>query len=940
MPIGKILRAPPALDMTIRSEPDGQHWTAPASAWRDRGSPQVGDAVEFEIADPKRLKARSVRRSRPGERTVLPGGDRAPARGRADSASGRRAAAAQASSDTAADLPIPYGFVPIDVDNAVLDTPVFHHGANAGQADLLSGELRCTLTALTALLAANDQYPAWQAEGAVAGNDKRVSLPPQWGFPIRVDCGDRKEGSGKKILEPLRLSDGRVLISDAAIKGMLRQTIGGLLSAPMERVAERNYSRRENIEGFNNPRAPRPAIVDGVDPATGVVTSVRLVRTMNDIVFLNDKNVESALGILRYDSTTVAVRGGTQYDRVKDVGGNNRHKLVAKNGERWPADADYVCVKYHNGVDRNRILHQDHHDAPSDPHPSLLVKRSAIDSAATPVGDAAIALQKATREHVLDDKHGHISSRHPKLKPNAQVKWPDIRVGEAVFVEIETLPGSGPAILSLGHNFRYRVAFVDTVCTTRALRGQQLVAEKRPELRAAAAERTRQANGAPAKLTGARNLFGYVSGGSAGDEAAGAVPNLGDPDKGFDRLAGRVSINTSIERLRPGAEEESVRFLRPEHGYCVALRVLGSPKPSAYEFYLRQAPRPTGARGTYLTYGDLVLAGGAVENRSPGLRGRKGYLHQRAVPDEAFDLLKAALEKFKAIPWAAFDGLRAQIPATHENLIRQLTQLEQSFRVARQPQSEQAWQTALVALANRSNRFDRWDGLRKALEWREFRQQAPAELQGHLRELALRCEDLDDALTHLVGEQAAIARFVSVPGTEFGFTVRFRDLRPWELAALISALDAEQLAQRIERETERFARTRERLRARAPAPAAPDANAPRFAQKLGHGRPLGMGSVRIHADGAMRLETGTEPGASAALVPFDPDVLSKAFNALLDRISPLDGEVLPAWFDLHRYATRAERLDYPRGKDGRNPYGKVFEFHSNARKRQAETRRT
>ena len=52
---------------------------------------------------------------------------------------------------------LPYGFVPIDCNLSVTDTPVWHDGSSG--SELLSGEIRCTLEALTPLLPGNIRYP-------------------------------------------------------------------------------------------------------------------------------------------------------------------------------------------------------------------------------------------------------------------------------------------------------------------------------------------------------------------------------------------------------------------------------------------------------------------------------------------------------------------------------------------------------------------------------------------------------------------------------------------------------------------------------------------------------------------------------------------------------------------------------------------------------------
>ncbi len=107
---------------------------------------------------------------------------------------------------------------------------------------------------------------------------------------------------------------------------------------------------------------------------------------------------------------------------------------------------------------------------------------------------------------------------------------------------------------------------------------------------------------APERLTGPRLLFGYVRDDEGNPIGRGV----------FERLAGRVAINHAVSVGVP-------EFLgKEENGYCVPLRILGQPKPSAWEFYLRQDA--SGAAPA--TYGDLPGDAGGE------LAGRKFYRHQ------------------------------------------------------------------------------------------------------------------------------------------------------------------------------------------------------------------------------------------------------------------------------------------------------------------------
>ena len=127
--------------------------------------------------------------------------------------------------------PAPYHFVPVEPDAAALDAPVLHDSLPCS-ADSWTGELLCTLTTLTPLLAANDQFEFRHAVPAVKRAFARMA-GEQLGSTVTED----DKLGGKKILEPLFAPNGAVLIGGAALKGMVRSGLSALLSAPMERVA-------------------------------------------------------------------------------------------------------------------------------------------------------------------------------------------------------------------------------------------------------------------------------------------------------------------------------------------------------------------------------------------------------------------------------------------------------------------------------------------------------------------------------------------------------------------------------------------------------------------------------------------------------------------------------------------------------------------------------
>ncbi len=440
----------------------------------------------------------------------------------------------------------PYTFLPIDLACTVKDTPVWHDGSGE---QTYSGELHCTLTALTPLLVGNQRFTVGDA---IADE-----------LPTTNDNNPINEK--KAILEPLRLTDGRVLLPGSSLKGMLRNQLAALLDAPMDRVKEHHYTYRPNLD-FNNAReevkyAARPAIIKRI----------------------NGGQIEIAV--------------------LPDA-----RSAVFRQNEK-PQDA--VTFGYHGGIDGTGILARAHADAEKkkgDTYTRAFVSQQDIYKAIlltipVPVYQAYLKTQQV----LADDKEGHLTA-HPL---NKKFKEKNIDVAQAIknttalqtnqliYVEVELDGQNNPAkITSMGHHFRYRWAYRDSIRYENAIQpGQKTL---RPELDAAAKEQD-------GKLTGAHLLFGFVG---QPDESHKGKRNLDGNQEGIDKLAGRIAINHALS-------QDDHTFLKPENNHWVFLKILGQPKASAAEHYLKQ-PKV----GLMHTYGDLPDQPGGE------LAGRKGYRHQ------------------------------------------------------------------------------------------------------------------------------------------------------------------------------------------------------------------------------------------------------------------------------------------------------------------------
>lgn len=216
----------------------------------------------------------------------------------------------------------------------------------------------------------------------------------------------------------------------------------------------------------------------------------------------------------------------------------------------------------------------------------------------------------------------------------------------------------------------------------------------------------------------------------------------------------------------------------------------------------------------------------------------------------------------------------------------------------------------------------------------------------------------------VLSEQAGIARFVSTPGTEFKFTLRFRDLRTWELGALWLALAADQPL--IEHFVENLGLDRSRTPKliawlkRVASWKPDDDQRPLLALKVGHGRPLGLGSVRVRVKAMCRLQFDEElrPAMSSQNGSAELDQQRRsAVAALAQRIAQSFTDrqradwveqVFVPWLQVHRYAGR-KSFDYPRdiarkvngdSVNSERPGAKtIYNYHTNQRKRHAAGRK-
>lgn len=492
---------------------------------------------------------------------------------------------------------LPYGFVPIALENAVRDKPVWHDGSCGGE--LLSGEILCELEVLTPFLPGNMRYMAKDAD--------QIKLD-QWG----VGDIDPK----KQIAEPLRLPDGRVMIAGTTLKGMIRHSLGALTSAPMERVAEHHYSYRPNLDkfGVNEKYVVRPALV--VEAKNGG-WQIEVFGDARAALFVR----QNAKDIIQKASSDGVISG-----TVNGVEKQQGTRLIRSDNS---VSLDHRLATYNGGIDGRGLLAAAFNDGRT--YNLALVPRTAVCQLEI-AADLYQCYLKDQREVLANKQTGHLTA-HPlkdKLKDKSNIDQVaksindhrEFSIGQMIYVELTT-DAAGKVtpvskVVSCGHHFRYRWVYTSSV---REKNGQP-----RTCLTPIAEE---QVAGKPERLTGARLLFGYVR-----DDNTNPIGQ-----DVFARLAGRIAINHAVSDGVPQFRGE------PEKGYCIPLKILGQPKPSAWEFYLQQ---PQDQSQPLMTYGDLPGDAGG------DLAGRKFYRHQTATAVSENDIKDSDSQKSDQATLARF----------------------------------------------------------------------------------------------------------------------------------------------------------------------------------------------------------------------------------------------------------------------------------------------
>jgi len=714
-------------------------------------------------------------------------------------------------------IPAPYTFVPVDFTTS--NKPAVFHKETDTNSEQFSGAIQFSLKNLTPLLVGQHNFP----ENELTGNSKSTKTNVL--VPMMISINNEKTK--------------RVLIPGSSIKGMLRQSIGAMLNAPMERVGEQYFSYRPNLDLQSGKQFEfREAIIKSGDLERKLI-EIQLCKPNRHAVFIR-KNIvknlkEAAIANGTYNNL---IKKGTQINNIcystkknfKGTTTDNKNRLERTTSQKsWIAETDYHLLSYKGGIDGTGKLAKAFSER-NDIYSHVLIPDSKLENETISIPDNIIDHYHRTQKELIDERYGHLSSRHP-LSSGFSIK--DIKQslketsncvyqkGFLIYIEWDKINNQ---VVSFGHHFRYRWAYSDTIRQTYHYDSQNL----QPRIQTNPLPEETVSKGTQ-KLTAARHFFGYVS--DDGNKTNDTPATNGIGENNFIRMSGRISINNAIEVITNKSLSDRFTLSKrnsiqnDEIRLSVPLKMLGSPKASAVEHYIDQSN--VGNRGIAeetVTYGDLP----GIQDVTSELNGRKFYRHQKLKEDNS-----------------NFENVNSQGSES---------------------------------------------------------------------------------------EQQTIARYISKEGSEFKFSLRFKDLQLWELGAIVVAMQPDLLRQEGLELPDKINKIIKSSKS--------EYNTPLFAHKLGYGRPLGLGSVHFEHDDLSFLNY---KDSSFKLYKSNADeTKEKIFSAIIAFMEILTDyqleDVFCIWLTVINYSIR-ESAGYPaKAKDNKSA-PTIFDYHSDIRRKHSKVRR-
>ena len=430
------------------------------------------------------------------------------------------------------------------------------------------------------------QCTAWAVTPMIVGNEQEnfENIQPndeaKRRIEARADQHNEQADPKHKLLHPFRFPDGTYGIPGSSLKGMIANVYAAFTNSPFERADDRTFSFRPNLSfGPGGPQQLAGILMKGDDNSWNVL-AFEIER--ND--FSKQPGEDKALSEWLNRANSNDIKGWL---------------------DKWPTSRDFLALDAGGGIDGECLYEKLFiKKKPMKPHCPLAVRisKSRLESYSKVFSLSEDLLEQfeRTTKHLIHDHLDHhpnsIDETMRKKIIRAVTNSRVLRTGRLVFLELHK-----ERIISMGLNFRYRWVYRNTV--------REVNGNPRQEFDIRAEENQPFES---AKLSPRRRLFGFVNHGES------------QPTR-LNALAGRVRFSFAQHVAGTGTEDK-----------YRTLKILGSPKPSAYEFYLTQHDR----QSTLCDWGDDANPAGA------GLpRGRKFYLHNPKAAWEANGYTMAPVPK-------------------------------------------------------------------------------------------------------------------------------------------------------------------------------------------------------------------------------------------------------------------------------------------------------
>lgn len=499
----------------------------------------------------------------------------------------------------------PYHHIPQAMKNGKLTSgKVSSTGHHLYKENAYSGTLQCSITCLTPGHFGNYQESLSKISQLNISGENVLSKVRQH---IESNAQNTKNVHKKNVILPnfYQVNDDSkplAMINGSSIMGMLRNNVASLVSAPMQRVAEKTSSYRPNLTVADDKKEPWQKSKNA------------FAATVEDILFDHATGEPERITVKLYPLNSI------KFPREDENG--NRELL--RSGER---------MRYLEGVDAKHHLKREFKgnknfepcgEVSLNGEPLINRERSIENSEYFEfyIEHDVIQQFKLTTKHLKDTKQGHLVSHHPhffKAKKNVQKAilegieqqrnlqdWiPNNKGTLLIYVEASVDKKGKPyRIVSFGNHFRYYWLYKDSVRMLNSGLGEGVL---RPELTLDANEAFKT-NSLPEQLNLARSLFGDVE-----QDANGKTEEKKESNT-FSRIAGRVNVNHALEYVH----EQNVTKSIANSQICFAMPRAGAPRPNAEHNLIQYSDSPS-----------MSTWGWVADDPDTVLAGRKFYRHQR-----------------------------------------------------------------------------------------------------------------------------------------------------------------------------------------------------------------------------------------------------------------------------------------------------------------------